>query len=443
MKRSGIFEFLLFVLAGAVLFFSLGMAFAVMKMPPYRLFESTRVTLQQLITGPWFLDPHLVPRLYKGEGLVASDPSRVSPGVTVVEGVFANGPAVRVYAIDGRLLKEWDMDFGAVWPTPTHIVPERNIPRNKQEFHLQGLAMEPDGSIVVNFAEKGTAKFGACGGVDWTVDRMTHHSITRNPDGTYWIPTKRDPRQIEKKYLLPGVKIENIMDSDNFYADSALLVGADGTVLREVPVLEPVLDWLAENNQAQVLFDIDAKDLDPLHFNDIEVVTQPLADRIDGVVAGDLLLSLRNLHALAIVDATTGKVKWMQRGPWIRQHDPDITPEGLIEVFDNGINMNLLGRDFPGTRVLEYDPATGTVATLYPHTKEQSFFSWIMGGQQALPNGNLLITATTRGRVFEVTPEGETVWDLVLTSSKDTAALVETGTRLPPAYVSEDSWACK
>jgi hypothetical protein len=36
-----------------------------------------------------------------------------------------------------------------------------------------------------------------------------------------------------------------------------------------------------------------------------------------------------------------------------------------------------------------------------------------MGSAQRLPNGNTLITESAFGRVFEVTKEGEIVWDYV------------------------------
>ncbi len=39
------------------------------------------------------------------------------------------------------------------------------------------------------------------------------------------------------------------------------------------------------------------------------------------------------------------------------------------------------------------------------------FFSELCGTCQRLPNGNTLITESTRGRAFEVTPDKEIVWE--------------------------------
>ena len=41
------------------------------------------------------------------------------------------------------------------------------------------------------------------------------------------------------------------------------------------------------------------------------------------------------------------------------------------------------------------------------------FFSELCGTCQRLPNGNTLITESTRGRAFEVTPDKEIVWEFV------------------------------
>jgi hypothetical protein len=46
----------------------------------------------------------------------------------------------------------------------------------------------------------------------------------------------------------------------------------------------------------------------------------------------------------------------------------------------------------------------------YTAPNKKDFYSWFISGAQRLPNGNTLINAGAVGTVFEVTPEGETVW---------------------------------
>ena len=41
----------------------------------------------------------------------------------------------------------------------------------------------------------------------------------------------------------------------------------------------------------------------------------------------------------------------------------------------------------------------------------KDFFSATRGGCQEQPNGNILIAESNKGRVFEITPAGEIVWE--------------------------------
>ena len=242
--------------------------------------------------------------------------------------------------------------------------------------------------------------------------------------------------------MLPGASVEAIMDSDNYYADSALLIDPEGRIIEDVPILEPAIDWLIENQELDIIYGLNPEELDPLHLNDIEVVTPELSARISGSEPGDLLLSMRNLHALAVLNRSSGKIVWMQHGPWLKQHDPDIEQDGTITVFDNGSGHRMPGRDFVGARVLRFDPVTGLAETVYPQNDDQRFFSFIMGTHQALPNGNILVTESTSGRVFEITPDGETVWSMVFVAGTRSAALIEEARRYPLDFVDRSVWSC-
>jgi outer membrane protein assembly factor BamB len=76
----------------------------------------------------------------------------------------------------------------------------------------------------------------------------------------------------------------------------------------------------------------------------------------------------------------------------------------VLLVFDNGSRRG-------ASRVVELDPETLEVSWQYPAEPGGSFFSRWRGGAQRLANGNTLITESEKGRVFEVTPAGEVVWE--------------------------------
>ena len=86
---------------------------------------------------------------------------------------------------------------------------------------------------------------------------------------------------------------------------------------------------------------------------------------------------------------------------------------GHILLIDNG----QYARNRPAVSVVtEIDPATNKVVWTYPEhpLSFTSFFSSIIGGAQRLPNGKTPITLGVPGRLMEVTPGHDVVWDYYL-----------------------------
>jgi Arylsulfotransferase (ASST) len=186
--------------------------------------------------------------------------------------------------------------------------------------------------------------------------------------------------------------------------------------------------------------------LDYFHVNDMEVVgPNHWFDAGDKRFAPDnIIISSRNANFTAIIDHKTGEVVW-RIGPNYPgrnlllkadtipapvnqisgQHDPRMISEGLpgagnILVFDNQgeagyppVALDPLG----GTRVLEIDPVKKEIVWEYSARSSQQpeweFYSPIVGSAQRLPNGNTLIDEGTDGRIFQVTRDGDIVWEYV------------------------------
>jgi hypothetical protein len=118
---------------------------------------------------------------------------------------------------------------------------------------------------------------------------------------------------------------------------------------------------------------------------------------------GHLLLALRELDLVALVDPNREAVVWRWgRGRIDRPHHPSVLPNGHLLIFDNGWRRKW-------SQVIEVAPTTEQVVWAYRGDPRESFFSDVRGSAQALPNGNVLITESTKGQVFEVTREGEVV----------------------------------
>ena len=86
------------------------------------------------------------------------------------------------------------------------------------------------------------------------------------------------------------------------------------------------------------------------------------------------------------------------------QHDPRVTPDGGIVLFNNF-------REQERSSVQILDPRTHRVIWEYTGSESRPLFSRRSGGARVLRNGNVLIVETDRGRALEVTRDREIVWE--------------------------------
>jgi hypothetical protein len=125
-----------------------------------------------------------------------------------------------------------------------------------------------------------------------------------------------------------------------------------------------------------------------------------------------VLVSFRNISVVAIIDKPSGEMVWRLGDDVLaQQHDANLLPNGHILIFDNGASRRFMGQGF--SRVIEVDPSTNAIVWEYRDKPVLNFFSPNISGARRLPNGNTLITEGRFGRIFQVTPECEVVWEYV------------------------------
>ena len=154
------------------------------------------------------------------------------------------------------------------------------------------------------------------------------------------------------------------------------------------------------------------------HLNPQEDVICPLEGRATWGGANDLtalddgtfLISFRVLDTVAKVDRATGEFTWKWGpGQISHQHHPTGLANGHVLLLDNGAHR----RGLSYSRVIEVDPSTNEITWEYHGEPLVSFFTHFTGGAERLPNGNTLITEGATGRLFEVTPAKEVVWEYI------------------------------
>jgi outer membrane protein assembly factor BamB len=125
---------------------------------------------------------------------------------------------------------------------------------------------------------------------------------------------------------------------------------------------------------------------------------------------GNVMTTCLYFDSILIIDKNTGDIKWRWgKGELAHPHNPNILDNGNILVFDNGLHRPM---SYPSySRVLEIEPESGKIVWEYKDKIPWNFYSSFISGAQRLPNGNTLICEGAKGRFFEVTREGETVWE--------------------------------
>ena len=299
------------------------------------------------------------------------------------------GKVNRTYLIDmtGEVVHEWTHDtdiglYGSLTPEGTLFSGAKIRDASWDRFgiwpafkggELRELA--PDGEVI------------------WRhVDIWHHHDQRKMPHGgALYMSLEKVPDELAARVVgghpAPG--------GTGMYADVLVEVDRDGNRIwewRAIEHLDPVEDY---QEVSEVRWEWS-------HGNTIAPVGD---DRV--------LVSFRAIHTIGIIDKATGKWVWKYRHPAMGgQHDPQMLENGNILLFNNGTQRRSFGM-LPSSSVIEINPATDEIVWKYEDRPPFAFYSQQISGVQRLPGGNTLVCEGVRGRIFQVTPEGEVVWEYI------------------------------
>lgn len=320
----------------------------------------------------------------RGVGLIAHDPALSAGGYTLIAPQTGGGK-VYLVAADGTVAHEWQLPVRpgrhAVLLPNGHLGYNGNHARSPDLYPAWSMwhggdfyEVTPGGQIVWRYQ-----------------DPAHHHDALWLPDGhLLYAACEPVPEAFARR--VPG---------GSGAPDGPMV--AD--VIREVDRAgRLVWEWRA------------AEHLDPADFPihpGFGRYHWPLVNGLGVTADGQVLMSLRTTSGVIGVDRATGAVRLHLGADLLsHQHAPVPLDNGHILVFDNG-NFRP-GAHVAFTRVVEIDPRTREVVWQYTDDTVNLFYSPFMGNAQRLPNGNTHITESSTGRLFEVTREGEVVWEYIL-----------------------------
>jgi hypothetical protein len=378
---------------------------------------------------------------YDRHGVRNVDPESIQPGLTLISSSWKDvdgwEPELRLINKRGKVLHKWRIEREKIFRNSGI---QRNSP-TKTGVH--GSYLLPGGDILVSLAYVGMARLDACGEVRWTLSEGNHHSISRAPDGSFWVPgVSQELRGKSERYPggFPGLRSKKV------WIDQALRVSEDGKVIEKINILEILYKNGMERHIPKMLggpwFNPSNVNEDITHINDIEPAGEYAKD-VGFLKSEDIMISSRSLNLVFIMSPKNGKIKWIKSSPFIYQHDPDFVGKGWIGVFDNNVNINREGEKIDKSRVLAFDLNSDSMRVLYPSKKSGPFYTGTQGKWQMLKNGNMLLTETRAGRVAEVDPSGRTVWEWIHEPTEDSEMpAVTKATRVDLTVDEIASWPC-
>ena len=397
---------------------------------------------------------HAAPTIYP-TGTTIYYPDKAWNGYTVYRTPDDKG--VVLIDMNGNVVRRWTdvVGLGRILPDG-HImgVAAEEFPNGNDGAEL--VQQDWDGNVIWSFnrteqmeTEDGRASWSARLHHDW--QREGFHAGYYAPDNSPDIRGGKTLILAHKNMMVPEISGRRLND------DYILEVSWDGALL---------WDWLASDHVDEmglseaarrairqsgaegrplttgVDMDVVIRSQDWLHINSATYLgPNRWYDKGDERFHPDnVIISSRHANIVAII-ARNGEIVWrmgpdfretealLEIGQVIGQHHPHIIPTGLpgagnLMVFDNGGAAGY-GEPTPvapdgrnnvarrSSRVLEIDPVTMEIVWEYSMSGHSSFrfLSWNVGAAQRLPNGNTLITEGSAGRAFEVTVDGEIVWE--------------------------------
>jgi hypothetical protein len=360
------------------------------------------------------LNPFIPPEGDGGEGVTLDRPSRTYDGFTLV--TTTAGPRATLLDMRGNVVHRWELPFSRAWPRPPHV----RGPLRDEQIHWFRCHLFPNGDLLAIYQVDGDTpcgyglvKLNKDSKLLWKYAGRVHHDLDVDEKGTIYTLAEQLKRKAPAGLgYLPTP----------YVADSLVALSPDGQEVASVPLDEAFRDSAysllmstaiaeqeAPKDRAAVASGFDAllrptSKGDLFHTNSVKVLTPARAEKFPLFRTGQVLISLRSLHAVAVLDVGKRSVVWAALGPWRIQHDAEFLDNGHLLLFDNHGWKK-------GCRVIEYDPVTQAIPWVYSGADAGPFYAGYRGMSQRLPNGNTLIVDPDNRRLFEVTRGKETVWE--------------------------------
>ena len=275
------------------------------------------------------------------------------------------------------------------------------------DFSSFTLSLHPSGDLLVVFQFArghpyggGVARIGPDGQPRWYRKDYSHHWSYVIDEDLILVPGARFKRTSLQYSVGPGETSElRCPTGGMIWEDQINVINGRGRLLKEISVLDAIL----QSRYAGILADVHGlAHCGPTHVNFVHLLGQD-AGGAAGIAPGDLVVSMRNMHAFGILDRDNDQLKRLVRGSFRAQHGVRHLEKARFLIFDN---QGTDGTHGP-SRLLMVDLATGKETTIFPNDDTPEHLrKWFVkfGGQfDVSPDKRrVLLVHPNRGRALEI-----------------------------------------
>ena len=271
---------------------------------------------------------------------------------------------------------------------------------------IMGISPYANGDLLVVFYFPasypyggGVARIDRTGKPVWYRPDYSHHRTHLIDGEVALVPGWRLGRPMDTG-LLPGRSHPRIaMSCPRWFHDVVNVIDLEaGGLLKEISVFDAVL----ESPYAPLLLDADP--CDPTHVNSVHLMGRDAAG--GDLEPGDMVVSIRNLHAFALLDRDTHRLKRMVRGGFMMQHSVRHFEGSRFLLFDNQGGRTADGA-LGVSRLLMVDAASGEETTVFPNHRTpdhlRKLYTSYIGGLAISPDRRrAMVTFGHIGKAVEV-----------------------------------------
>jgi len=292
---------------------------------------------------------------------------------------------------------------------PYELSPAASFAR---DVNVAAISRYANGDLLVVFHQGTAFPFGA--GVA-RIDRDGHPVWFRRDYSHHWPHIEEDGVALVPGMLLGsesiffrGQRLRRTLTikcrTGGPLLDEIRMIDGNGRILKRINLLNALRDshfaYIIQYTAVQKRRL--AEQCAPLHLNFVHRLRDD-AGGTWGIAPGDLVASLRNLSAFAILDGESGRVKRLVRGSFFFQHSVQHLTGSTFLMFDNHGNDGTHGP----SRLLKIDLADGRETTLFPNDQTpeplRDLFSHLRGVIDISPDRRrAMVSFTGMGVAVEV-----------------------------------------